>query len=126
MAAQRSVAFAVRTRIPRPAPETAEAFRTLSPTTLCEVLMRETVMDRGIRPLWPGMPRVAGPALTVRCPAGDNLMVHAAIHRAEPRDILVIQGGVCGLCPGRRERLRVAAAPGGRRLRGRGGDPRCR
>ena len=60
------------------------AFRTISPTILADVLSREQVMNIGIRPLWSSMPRVAGPAYTVRCPPGDNLMLHAAIYRAEP------------------------------------------
>jgi regulator of RNase E activity RraA len=50
-------------------------------------------MDIGIRPLWPGMPRVAGPAYTVRCPPGDNLMVHAAIYRAAPGNVIVVEAG---------------------------------
>ena len=93
MAPEGSLAFVIRTRIPRPAAETVAGFRAISPTTLCDILTREAVMEHGIRPLWPAVPRVAGPAFTVRCPAGDNLMVHAAIHRAEPGDVLVIQGG---------------------------------
>lgn len=72
---------------------TAAAFAKLSPTTLCDVLPRDRVMDMGIRPLWPGMPRVAGPAFPVRCPAGDNLMLHAAIYRAAPGDVIVAEGG---------------------------------
>lgn len=70
-----------------------DAFAKLSPTTICDVLARDRVMDFGIRPLWPGMPRVAGPAYPVRCPAGDNLMLHAAIYRAEPGSIIVAEGG---------------------------------
>src|SRR5581483_11320435 len=69
------------------------AFRTISPTTLADVLSREQVMDIGIRPLWPSMPRVAGPAFTVRCPPGDNLMLHAAIHRAAPGSVMVVEAG---------------------------------
>lgn len=69
------------------------SFAKLSPTTICDVLTRDRVMDIGIRPLWPGMPRVAGPAYPVRCPSGDNLMLHAAIYRAEPGSIIVAQGG---------------------------------
>jgi 4-hydroxy-4-methyl-2-oxoglutarate aldolase len=68
-------------------------FAKLSPTVLCDVLTRDRVMDLGIRPLWPDMPRVAGPAYPVRCPPGDNLMLHAAIYRAQPGAILVAQGG---------------------------------
>src|SRR5437588_267551 len=71
----------------------ASAFARLSPTTLCDVLTRDRVMDIGIRPLWPGMPRVAGPAYPVRCPPGDNLMLHAAIYRAAPGAVIVAEGG---------------------------------
>lgn len=69
------------------------AFRAISPTTLADVLSREQVMNIGIRPLWPSMPRVAGPAFTVRCPPGDNLMLHAAIYRAEPGSVVVVESG---------------------------------
>ncbi len=34
--------------------------------------------------------RAAGPARTVRCGQGDNLMVHAAIAEAEPGEVLVL------------------------------------
>lgn len=71
----------------------ASAFATLSPTTLADVLGRDRVMDIGIRPLWPGMSRVAGPAYPVRCPPGDNLMLHAAIYRAEPGAVIVVEAG---------------------------------
>ena len=69
------------------------AFQRLSPTTLADVLTRDRVMDMGIRPLWAGMPRVAGPAYPVRCAPGDNLMLHAAIYRAPPGSIIVVQAG---------------------------------
>ncbi|MEU9132615.1 RraA family protein [Kitasatospora sp. NPDC048540] len=68
-------------------------FADLSPTTLADVLGHGQVMDLGIRPLWPSAGRVAGPAFTVRCPPGDNLMLHAAIHRAEPGSIVVVEAG---------------------------------
>lgn len=68
-------------------------FTHLSPTTLADVLGREQVMNIGIRPLWPSIRRVAGPAFTVRCPPGDNLMLHAAIYRAEPGSIIVVEAG---------------------------------
>ncbi len=69
------------------------AFGELSPTTLADVLTREQVMDIGIRPLWEGMPRVAGAAFPVRCAPGDNLMLHAAIYRAAPGSIIVVEAG---------------------------------
>lgn len=77
----------------RPPRELVERFARLSPTTLCDVLTLESVVRIGIGPLWPSMPRIAGPALTVRTPPHDNLMVHAAIYRAEPGDVIVVQAG---------------------------------
>ncbi|WP_327070937.1 RraA family protein [Kitasatospora sp. NBC_01250] len=62
-------------------------------TALADFLGREQIMDIGIRPLWTPVPRVAGPAFTVQCPPGDNLMLHAAIHRAEPGSVIVVESG---------------------------------
>ncbi|MEU5635186.1 RraA family protein [Streptomyces rishiriensis] len=76
------------------APRTAAAaFAEIPVTTLADVVGREQVMDVGIRPLWSPTPRVAGTAFTVRCPPGDNLMLHAAIHRAEPGAVIVVESG---------------------------------
>jgi regulator of RNase E activity RraA len=50
-------------------------------------------MDIGIRPLWDETPRIAGPAFTVKCAAGDNLTLHAAIYRAKPGSVIVVQAG---------------------------------
>jgi regulator of RNase E activity RraA len=68
-------------------------FAAMPTTTFADVLSRAQVMDIGIRPLWPDVPRIAGPAFTVGVPAGDNLMVHAAIYRASPGSIIVVEAG---------------------------------
>jgi 4-hydroxy-4-methyl-2-oxoglutarate aldolase len=68
-------------------------FEDISPTTLADLLGREQVMDIGIRPLWPSAGRMAGPAFTVRCPPGDNLMLHAAIYRAARGSVIVVEAG---------------------------------
>jgi 4-hydroxy-4-methyl-2-oxoglutarate aldolase len=69
------------------------SFKDVPPTTLADILGRQQVMDIGIRPLWTGAPRVAGPAFTVKCAPGDNLMLHAAIYRAEPGSVIVVESG---------------------------------
>lgn len=69
------------------------AFQDIPPTTLADVLGRGQVMDAGMRPLWGPGPRIAGPAFTVRCPPGDNLMLHAAIYRAAPGSVIVMEAG---------------------------------
>lgn len=68
-------------------------FETLSTCSLSDVLTRDKVMDIGIRPLWDGMPRIAGPAFTVQLVPGDNLMLHAAIYRAPRGSIIVVDAG---------------------------------
>ncbi|NUR69931.1 MAG: RraA family protein [Hamadaea sp.] len=68
-------------------------FAELPTTTLADLLDRAQVMDIGIRPLWSPTPRVAGPAYTVRCRPGDNLMLHAAIHLAGPGSVIVVESG---------------------------------
>jgi regulator of RNase E activity RraA len=65
----------------------------LSPTTLAEILGAQQVMDIGIRALWTPIPRISGPAFTVRCPPGDNLMLHAAIYQAPPGSVVVVESG---------------------------------
>jgi 4-hydroxy-4-methyl-2-oxoglutarate aldolase len=48
-----------------------------------------TPLPPGLFPVWPGA-RVAGPAVPVRCAAGDNLAVHAALTVARPGDVLCV------------------------------------
>jgi 4-hydroxy-4-methyl-2-oxoglutarate aldolase len=69
------------------------AYAQISPCTFAETVTRDRVMDPGIRPLWQPMPRVAGPAYPVACPAGDNLMLHVAIHRAPAGSVIVCAAG---------------------------------
>lgn len=70
----------------------ATGFADVPTTTLADLLERGQVMDIGIRPLWAAS-RLAGPAYPVRCPKGDNLMLHAAIHRAPPGSVIVVESG---------------------------------
>jgi regulator of RNase E activity RraA len=65
----------------------------LSPTTLAEIVGAQQVMDIGIRPLWTPIPRISGPAFTVRCPPGDHLMLHAAIYQAPAGSVIVVESG---------------------------------
>ena len=54
----------------------AADFAELSPMTLADCLPRSQIMEFAVRPLWPS-PRIAGPAYTVRCCAGDKRRVYA-------------------------------------------------
>lgn len=68
-------------------------FAELSPTVVADVAGPGQVMDAGLRALWAAPTRLTGPAFTVRCAAGDNLMLHAAIHRAPPGSVIVVEAG---------------------------------
>jgi 4-hydroxy-4-methyl-2-oxoglutarate aldolase len=58
--------------------------------TLCE--SGATAFAPGLRPVWP-CGRLVGRALTVDCPAGENLMLHRAVARAQTGDVIVARCG---------------------------------
>lgn len=57
--------------------------------TVYEAAGRSGLIDIPLMQIIPGS-RVAGPARTVRCGQGDNLMVHAVMEQAQPGEILVL------------------------------------
>lgn len=65
------------------------AFARLGVATVYEASGKEGLIDIDFHQIIPGS-RVAGPARTVRCAQDDNLMVHAAIERIQPGDIIVL------------------------------------
>jgi regulator of RNase E activity RraA len=77
--------------VSRPAPDVVRGFQALATTTVADVLTLDRVVDRRIHPLWPHMPRIAGPAFTVRTLWHDNLALHAAIYLAAAGDVIVVQ-----------------------------------
>ncbi len=66
-----------------------DELRRLGTATLYEASGREGMIDVTFEQVIPGS-RAAGPARTVRCGQGDNLMVHAVMERVEPGDVLVL------------------------------------
>lgn len=75
--------------ITRPSQEILEAYQELDVSTVYEAQGKQGLLSRELRPIIEGT-KLCGPAVTVTCPAGDNLMVHAAIEVCKPGDILVI------------------------------------
>jgi 4-hydroxy-4-methyl-2-oxoglutarate aldolase len=61
----------------------------LGAATVYEASGRQGLVDADLRQLIPGS-RACGPARTVRCGQDDNLMVHAAMARLEPGEVLVL------------------------------------
>lgn len=61
----------------------------LGVATVHEAQGKTGLVDLPLVQVVPGS-RAAGPALTVLCGNGDNLMAHAAVAHAEPGDVLVL------------------------------------
>ena len=82
----------VITSINRPTPEMIKEFSTLASATIHEASGRKGYIDCAIKPINKGI-KVCGPAFTVQCAPGDNCMLHKALERALPGDILVANVG---------------------------------
>jgi 4-hydroxy-4-methyl-2-oxoglutarate aldolase len=76
-------------RIARPDPDAVRLLGELGVATVHEAQGRAGLLRPSMRPIYTGA-RVAAPAVTVLCPPGDNLMIHAALEVCRPGDILVV------------------------------------
>jgi len=69
-----------------------DAFRGLPVANISDCMTRMTAGGPRLRPMHKGGP-MAGPALTVKCRPGDNLMIHKALTMAQPGDVIVVDAG---------------------------------
>lgn len=70
-------------------PDSIETLRQLGAATVYEAQGAKGALDHGIKPIDPAC-RLAGPAFTVDCCPADNLMLHYAVQKARPGDVLVV------------------------------------
>lgn len=66
-----------------------EELRALGAATVYEAQGARGALDSGMKPIDPAS-RLAGPALTVDTRPADNLMLHYALLKARPGDVLVV------------------------------------
>jgi len=78
----------VRKIIERPSSQVVERFRKQASATIHEASGRKGYISYRIKPIAKGM-KVCGPAFTVECPPGDNMMLHKALELAQPGDVIV-------------------------------------
>ena len=76
-------------KISRPDADAVRTLGELGVATVHEALGRRGLMRPYMRPLYPAA-RLSGPAVTVSCHPGDNLMIHAAVEVCQPGDVLVV------------------------------------
>jgi 4-hydroxy-4-methyl-2-oxoglutarate aldolase len=82
----------VITSFKRPSSEIIKEFSTMASATIHEASGRKGYIDCAIKPISKGI-KVCGPAFTVQCAPGDNIMLHKALERAKPGDVLVANVG---------------------------------
>lgn len=79
-------------KIPELDPTIIKAFREHSSATVHEAMGKRGAMNTSIKPISRGM-KMCGRAVTVRCHAGDNIMLIKAISMAKSNDVIVCDMG---------------------------------
>lgn len=80
--------------IKRPDKELIEQFRGIPSSNIGDMMNRLYCTNGTIKCFSKGK-AMLGTAYTVKCPEGDNLMMHLAIELAQPGDIIVVDAGGC-------------------------------
>lgn len=87
-----NIGFRILPFVPAPDKALIESLRGIAAAHLSDNMNRLQSVGAEIRPMHRGGSLV-GPALTVKVPPGDNLMVHKAIDIARPGDVIVVDAG---------------------------------
>ena len=82
----------VITNIQRPLPNLVKSFSDQASATIHEASGRKGYVDCSIKPINRGI-KICGPAFTVQCAPGDNIMLHKALERSQPGDVIVASVG---------------------------------
>lgn len=69
-----------------------QAYHGLPVANISDCMTRMTAGGPRLRPMHKSG-YLAGPALTVKCRPGDNLMIHKALTMAQPGDVIVVDAG---------------------------------
>jgi RraA family protein len=87
-----AIGFRINKRTRKVDEQTVARYRDIAVPNISDSMSRMTHGGPRLRPFHSGGV-LAGPALTVKQRPGDNLLVHAALNRAERGDVLVVDAG---------------------------------
>jgi RraA family protein len=82
--------FRIRTNNDRPERKTVDGYLDFHTPEISDLMNRLYTMNTAIKPLTNPDLRILGPACTVKCFPGDNLMVHKALDIAHRGDVIVV------------------------------------
>lgn len=85
------IGYRVYEDIKRPSEQLIKRIRKYSTPELCDGSIVYNAMDYHIKPMVTKL-KICGPAITIKLPIGDSLMVTKAIDIAKPGDVIVIDG----------------------------------
>lgn len=92
---ENKIGFRIIEDINRPSKELLDKIRSYTTAELCDGSIVYNAMDYRIKPMVTKQ-KICGPAITVKLPIGDSLMVSKAVDIAKPGDVIVIDGkGSC-------------------------------
>ncbi|MFC3338753.1 RraA family protein [Paracandidimonas soli] len=86
------IGFQIRQRARAVDAAVVERYRQLPVANVSDVMSRMFAGGAQLRPMHDGTV-MGGPAVTVRCRPGDNLMVHKALEVAQAGDVIVVDAG---------------------------------
>ncbi|MBP0725682.1 RraA family protein [Bacillus sp. RG28] len=88
-----NIGFRVYENVNRPEKELIEGFKGIQTANIGDCMNRMGAINGSIRQM--NEKNILGPAYTVKVPSGDNLMIFLAVEKAQPGDVLVIDGEGC-------------------------------
>lgn len=84
--------YRIRLNISRPDPARWKEFEQFPVAAISDAFRKRQTLPADIKPVYPSMPKIVGPAVTAHVTPGDELLALKAIEVAQPGDVIVLSG----------------------------------